>query len=80
MVIAAWGGGGYVCDESARIPEANLLYLDTGKARSALHWSPVWDINTTVNKTIEWYKKSLEGDTAALCLNQIGDYSAAMNK
>ncbi len=78
-VISAWGSGSYVCDESARIPEANLLNLDTSKARCALHWSPVWDIDTTVDKTVEWYKKSAEGDTAALCLNQIGEYSAAMN-
>lgn len=79
-VIEAWGSGRYTCNESGRIPEANLLNLDISKARYALHWSPIWDIDTTLNKTVEWYRQNAEGDIAALCENQINEYSQAMNK
>jgi CDP-glucose 4,6-dehydratase len=40
--------------------EANLLMLDCSKANKLLKWKPVWDIDTTLNKTITWYKKFYE--------------------
>ena len=40
--------------------EANLLMLDCSKANKAMKWSPVWDINTTLDKTINWYKDFYE--------------------
>ncbi len=79
-IIDAWGNGSYTCDETRRMPEANLLNLDVSKARFALHWSPVWDIDTTVNKTVEWYKQSADGGIAALCESQINEYSRGMNE
>lgn len=36
--------------------EANLLMLDCSKANKILKWKPVWDFETTVEKTILWYK------------------------
>ena len=36
--------------------EANLLMLDCSKANKLMKWKPVWDINTTIEKTIDWYK------------------------
>ncbi len=36
--------------------EANLLHLDSSKARSQLGWQPLWDLNTTLEKTIKWYQ------------------------
>ncbi len=36
--------------------EANLLMLDCSKANKLLKWKPVWSINDTVEKTINWYK------------------------
>lgn len=40
-----------------KLHEANLLKLDCSKAYSKLNWKPVWNIETTFKKTIEWYKK-----------------------
>lgn len=40
--------------------EAKLLYLDSAKARSQLHWQPVWAIDVTLAKTAEWYRAWLE--------------------
>jgi CDP-glucose 4,6-dehydratase len=36
--------------------EANLLMLDCSKANKLLKWKPVWMINDTIEKTINWYK------------------------
>lgn len=33
-----------------------LLSLDNTKAQDTLGWSPVWDMETTVEKTIRWYR------------------------
>lgn len=37
--------------------EANLLMLDCSKANKLLNWKPVWNINETVENTINWYKE-----------------------
>ncbi len=37
--------------------EANLLKLDISKAKMALNWMPVWNFNTTIQKTTNWYKQ-----------------------
>ncbi len=49
----------HVTDES-QPHEATLLYLDSAKARSMLLWQPVWNIDTTLAKTAEWYQDWLE--------------------
>jgi CDP-glucose 4,6-dehydratase len=41
--------------------EANLLYLDAAKARSCLHWSPVWSLDVAISKTAQWYRSCLAG-------------------
>lgn len=40
--------------------EANLLMLDCSKANKIMKWSPIWDLETTINKTINWYKEFYE--------------------
>ena len=40
--------------------EARLLYLDSAKARSGLHWAPVWGLETALQMTAEWYRRSHE--------------------
>ncbi len=51
----------YEIDLSADPPhEANMLRLDSSKARAGLHWAPVWDATTTVEKTALWYRAFLE--------------------
>ena len=40
--------------------EANLLMLDCSKAKKLLKWYPVWNIHTTIDKTISWYRDFYE--------------------
>ncbi len=74
-LITAWGGGGYACDPDASyVPETGLLNLDSGKAHHFLDWRPVWGVDDTVQKTVEWYKNYASSNVLALCLSQIGEY------
>lgn len=36
--------------------EAQMLKLDCSKANQKLKWQPIWDMNETISKTINWYK------------------------
>lgn len=40
--------------------ESTLLYLDSSKAHRLLGWESVWDIDTTLVKTADWYRAWLE--------------------
>ncbi len=74
-LIAAWGGGHYTSDpDLSHVPETGLLNLDSGKARQLLGWQPIWSVDDTVQKTVEWYKNYASSNVLALCLSQIGEY------
>lgn len=55
--------------------EATLLYLDSAKARSQLHWQPVWRINATLSNTADWYRAWLESGQIT-SRQQLADYVA----
>lgn len=40
--------------------EANLLYLDSAKARARLGWRPVWGVAEALAATADWYRAYLE--------------------
>jgi CDP-glucose 4,6-dehydratase len=40
--------------------EANLLYLDSAKAKAGLGWRPVWTLQEAVTTTARWYQAYLE--------------------
>lgn len=77
-----WGAGaGYQIDQGDHPHEANYLKLDCSKAKTRLNWSPRWDLDTTIDKIIEWVSDFKEGkDLRAACLRQIVEYTAAGNK
>jgi len=53
--------------------EATLLYLDSAKARSHLHWQPVWRVDATMAKTADWYRAWLETGQI-ISRQQLADY------
>lgn len=55
-----WGGMHWHVTDKPQLHEATLLYLDSAKARSQLRWQPVWDIDTTLARTADWYRVWLE--------------------
>ncbi|KUH95284.1 CDP-glucose 4,6-dehydratase [Mycolicibacterium acapulense] len=42
--------------------EADLLRLDSAKARKHLGWRPVWNIEESIRHTADWYHRWLEND------------------
>jgi CDP-glucose 4,6-dehydratase len=67
------------CDEAPQLHEANLLKLDSSKARRQLNWQPVWRLQTALQKTLEWHEawRNAE-DMQAVSLAQINDYQSTL--
>lgn len=44
--------------------EADVLKLDCSKSRTKLKWIPLWNLKTSVQKTVEWYRSFYESNQA----------------
>lgn len=55
--------------------EAAKLSLSIEKAANILKWSPVWNFDTTIRKTADWYNKHSKGnEVSRLCKDDISEY------
>lgn len=74
--IELWGEKvNFVFDSSGKLHETQCLKLDCTKARTKLGWSQKWDINTALEKTVEWYRSLKEKeDMNAFTISQIKQY------
>lgn len=70
-----WPGMKWTSSDEAGVHEANLLYLDSSKARSQLGWRPVWNLDRALAETANWYRAYLEQDRL-LTATQIEAYEA----
>lgn len=56
-------------------PEADMLRLDSAKARSRLGWNPRLNLDSALEWTVEWYKTHAQGgDARAVSISQIERY------
>ena len=55
--LEEWGSGTWTttADAGRQPHEAHRLSLDSAKARDQLGWAPVWDAQTAVRRTANWY-------------------------
>lgn len=69
-------GEGFLRDISSEenVHEAQLLSLDISKARFKLGWRPRWNIDRTIEKTVEWYRRYRTEDVYSLCIEQIREF------
>jgi len=76
MFCKKWGEGIKWEDKFAGGPhEANFLKLDCSKLKTTFGWKPRWDVETAVEKTVEWAKLYVKGENVADCMdNQIKAY------
>lgn len=74
---AAFGRGETQFDAAPQGPhEAGWLALETAKARHALGVRPRWNLDTSVHRTMAWYRAQVDGaDAQALCLADIRDFT-----
>lgn len=65
--------------ENAKQPhEAGLLKLDSSKAKANLGWMPRWNLETALNKTVEWHQSwRNREDMAAITTQQIQAYASS---
>lgn len=57
LFIKHWGSGSWVDrSEESSMREAIMLRLSIDRAISLLGWRPLWDVEQTVEKTVQWYK------------------------
>ncbi|MBD5540535.1 MAG: CDP-glucose 4,6-dehydratase [Lachnospiraceae bacterium] len=50
--------------------EANFLKLDCSKIRKTFGWTPRWNIETTIEKVVEWSQTYLEGKDINICMDK----------
>jgi CDP-glucose 4,6-dehydratase len=59
--------------------EANFLKLDCSKSKVVLGWKPCWDIQTAVEKTVEFAKFQSDNERMAFIEKQIKEYFCGIN-
>ena len=74
-----WGAGANVISSEPGLgaPEAGLLRLNCDKAMSHLAWRPALDFETTINMTVDWYRKFYENTQSSMMdysLQQLDEY------
>jgi len=77
-IIDEWEGGSWesISQNEHTLHEAGYLKLDIAKSITKLGWKPVYQIDETIRKTIQWYKNyySNSFDMNAFSLEQINDF------
>ena len=63
LFVSKWGAGLKWIDEYDGGPhEANFLKLDCSKLKAVFGWKPRWNLDTAIEKTVEWAKAWQNGE------------------
>lgn len=78
-ILTHWPGRWTDTSNSTSPHEASRLNLVIDRAHHELGWSPRWDFSTTVERTVNWYKRVEQQHASALqcCRDDISAYQAA---
>jgi CDP-glucose 4,6-dehydratase len=70
-----WPNSSWQLDSSNNPHEANLLKLDISKAESQLNWVPTWNLETSLEKIVQWQHSWDSGaDMHTVCLEEIKQF------
>jgi CDP-glucose 4,6-dehydratase len=74
----SWGGeASWIRDNAEHPHEANYLKLDCSKAGRLLGWSPVLDLEESLDLIVQWFRAYRDGgDMKDITLDQIENYQA----
>ena len=74
--LTYWDGDFEILDNTNFPHEAGLLNVSIEKSYQKLKWSPTWDFERTIRKTIFWYKQVIleKSDPLDCCLNDLKSY------
>jgi len=75
-LCSLWGkDASYIIDTKEHPHEAHYLKLDCSKSKTKLKWYPLWNLETALQKIVDWYKVfESGGDTKNITLEQIQNY------
>ena len=74
-LVAQWPELRWKVDSNPQLHEAGLLQVDSSKAELHLGWRPVWNFESAVRHTADWYRKWL--DSGEICSRQQPDLYVA---
>ena len=75
-VISAYAKGSMQIQQCDDLHEAHLLMLNIEKAKKELNWHPIWNADTAIKETVEWYRRFYAKEKmSAFSLKQIEKYS-----
>ena len=81
--LDGWGAGTWEdVSQPDDPPEAGILRLSIDSAREQLGWGPRWDLATTVDRTVAWYRRVTTDPTSAraACLADIDAFMGPSNQ
>lgn len=74
-------GSSWNIESIPQLHESGLLTIDSSKAKSKLGWKHRWNLETTLNKTIDWYQAwRRREDLMSITNFQIDDYEKQIKK
>jgi CDP-glucose 4,6-dehydratase len=78
-LTSVWGDdASWSLSEGEHPHEAHYLKLDCSKAKMRLNWQPVWDLEHTLTKIVNWQKAWLDKqDMQQYTINEIKEYMTA---
>ena len=71
VFVKNWGEIAWknVCEQNAP-HEANFLKLDCSKLKFTFGWKPRWNVDTAVEKVVEWTKVYANGGDVRECMDK----------
>lgn len=80
-IVHYYGSGEIVICKADNLHEANLLMLDTEKSKNILNWEPIFNVDTAIRETVEWYKNFYENKNMLdFTIYQINQYMELLDK
>lgn len=82
IAVKAYGTGEVIFNKnSGGLHEAEVLILNTDKSYRLLDIQPHWPLIETINRTMFWYRKQIQGENARLlCEKDILEYEDVLYK
>lgn len=68
--VANLGKASWVNKHDGGPHEANFLKLDCSKLKTTFDWQPVWNVETTMEKIVEWSVAYLTGEDVGLVMDR----------
>lgn len=70
LFVSKWGEGMKWIDRYDGGPhEANFLKLDCSKLKATFGWKPHWNLDTAIEKVVEWSKCWIQGGDIRACMD-----------